>query len=354
VTALLLYTGGGTHRPQADYWVATTKTKIIWGKIDGLGSTFGRYAVMTQAVPWNLVKDRIGGSPVAVNMIDGLEREDLQKLIDGLPKIDTIVGVGGGVSVDAAKYFAWKRKCAAVFVPTILSVNAYATPAAATRSKGIVSYLGKVEPERIVIDYEAIQSAPKRLNAAGSGDIYSCKTALFDWKLAHDETGEEWNAKAAAAARRMLKSLISKSGAIKNVTEEGIKTLVKLHLETRKVQEIAGSPRPEEGSEHVYFYSLEEITGKSFLHGEVVGTGIYVIRHFQEGDEEETGKIMDGLGLLYRPSAYGLTKELFTQTLLHMKKYASYKEYKAKLPYTVLDKVNITKADADELWKQLS
>ena len=83
--------------------MATTKTKITYGKIDGVGSTLGRYAVMTQEVPWNLVKDRIGGDPVAVNMISGLERTDLQKLIDDLPELDTIVGVGGGVAVDAVE-----------------------------------------------------------------------------------------------------------------------------------------------------------------------------------------------------------------------------------------------------------
>jgi glycerol-1-phosphate dehydrogenase [NAD(P)+] len=329
-------------------------TKFIWGKIDGLGSSLGKYAVMTQEVPWNLVKDRIGGEPVAVNMVSGLERDDLQRLINDLPKVDSVVGVGGGVSVDSAKYFAWKRKCAAIFVPTILSVNAYATPAAATRKDGVVSYLGNVEPEKIVIDYKAIQSAPKRLNTAGAGDIYSCKTALFDWKLSHEQTGEAWHAKGAADARRILRTLISRSEDIKNVTEEGIKTLVKLHVATNTVQQLAGTPRPEEGSEHVYFYALEELTGKSFLHGEVVGTGIYVIRHFQEGDEEETGKAMDGMGLLFRPSDYGISKEEFTKTLLHMKKYASYKEYKAKLPFTVLDTVKITKDDADSLWKQLS
>ena len=76
---------------------------------------------------------------------------------------------------------------------------------------------------------------------------------------------------------------------------------------------------------------MEELTGKSFLHGEVVGTGIYVIRHFQEGDEEEPGKVMDGLGLLFRPSDYGISKEEFTKTLLHMKKYASYKEVHGEL-----------------------
>jgi glycerol dehydrogenase-like iron-containing ADH family enzyme len=116
---------------------------------------------------------------------------------------------------------------------------------------------------------------------------------------------------------------------------------------------MAGTPRPEEGSEHVYFYSLEELTGRSFLHGEVVGTGIYVIRHFQRGDEEETAREMDGFGLRYRPSDYGVSREEFISALLHMKKYASYRAYRAKIPYTILDDTPITEMDAIELWKKL-
>jgi glycerol-1-phosphate dehydrogenase [NAD(P)+] len=329
-------------------------TRFVWGKIDGLGVSLGRYAVMTQEIPWNLVKERIGGAAASVNMITSLESEELDKLIRATPSVDAVVGIGGGVSVDAAKYFAWKKKVPAVFVPTILSVNAYATPEAAIRRNGIVNYTGEVIPERIIIDYKAIQSAPKRLNTAGAGDIYSCKTALFDWQLSHEKTGEEWHAKAAAGSRRILRTLVSKSREIKNITEEGIKTLVKLHLATNTVQKMADSPRPEEGSEHVYFYSLEELTERSFLHGEVVGTGIYVIRHFQAGDEEETAKEMEGFGLLYRPADYGITKEEFTSTLLHMKKYAAYKAYRSKLPFTVLDTVKISENDAGELWKKLS
>ncbi|MDG6920442.1 MAG: iron-containing alcohol dehydrogenase [Nitrososphaerota archaeon] len=329
-------------------------TKFTWGKIDGLGSSLGRYAVFTQDVPWSLVKDRIGGEPVSVNTAGSLEIDDMDAVIKKTPKVEAVVGIGGGVSIDSAKWFAWKRKCSAIFVPTILSVNAYATPAAAVRKKGIVNYLGDVIPDRIVIDYQAIQSAPKRLNTSGTGDVYSCKTALSDWELSHKETGEVWHAKAAAGSRRILKTLITKSSDIKAVNEEGIKTLVKLHLETNKVQLMAGSPRPEEGSEHVYFYSLEELTGRHFLHGEVVGTGIYVIRSFQAGDEEETAKDMEGFGLLYKPKDYGVTRDEFVKTLLHMKKYASYKAYKAKLPYTILDKTKITEADAAALWNKLA
>ena len=76
-------------------------------------------------------------------------------------------------------------------------------PLPPSRKDGVVSYLGNVEPEKIVIDYKAIQSAPKRLKHRGSlADIYSCKTGLFDWQLSHKQTGEAWHAKAAADARK--------------------------------------------------------------------------------------------------------------------------------------------------------
>ncbi len=178
--------------------------------------------------------------------------------------------------------------------------------------------------------------------------------SLFDWELAVKNNGEAWHEEAASGAREMLRTLSNKSADIKNVTEEGIRTLVNLHLESWRVQKLAATPRPQEGSEHVFFYSLEELAGKPFLHGAAVGTGIYAMRHFQAGDEEEAGKMMDGFGLGYRPADYGLKREEFTSALLHMKEYASYPEYKSMIDYTILNEVEITKEDADEIWKKIS
>ncbi|MFI5420270.1 MAG: iron-containing alcohol dehydrogenase, partial [Nitrososphaerales archaeon] len=96
-------------------------TSVVYGKVDGLGDTLGTFVVMTMDVPWNLVKDRLGGKPSRVVMTEGLEHEYLDRLIAELPQVDTVVGIGGGLAVDTAKYFAWKRGCKAVFIPTIVS-----------------------------------------------------------------------------------------------------------------------------------------------------------------------------------------------------------------------------------------
>lgn len=325
-------------------------TSVIFGKVDGLGDTFGKFAIMTMEIPWGLVKDRIGGKPVQVVMTEGLESEYLDRLVRELPQVDTIVGIGGGVAVDTAKYFAWKRGCKAVFIPTIVSVNAYATPAAAVRFKGKVNYLGNVIPERIIVDYPAIQSAPKRLNTAGTGDIYSCRTALFDWWLAHERVGEAYDEKIAGESRRILSTLVGNAHEIKNVTEKGIKTLVQLHIDTNTVQLEAKSPRPEEGSEHLFFYTLEDLTGRMFVHGEVVGTGIYVLTHLQNNEEGIVEREMDEMGLMFRPKDYGISHDEFVRTVLQMKRYSR----EAKSMFTIVDVKDITRDDADLLWKRLT
>lgn len=325
-------------------------TQVTFGKIDGLGSEIGKYAVLTMDIPWNLVKERIGGDPEAVVMTEGLDHNYLDRLVAELPNVDTVVGIGGGVAIDTAKYISWKRRCRAVFAPTIVSVNAYATPRAAVRFDGEVRYLGDVVPDKIVIDYKAIQSAPKRLNTAGTGDIYSCRTALFDWWLAHQDKGEPYDERIAGESKKIIDRLVADAGEIKQVSDKGIKTLVELHIETNRVQVEAGSPRPEEGSEHLYFYALEQQTGRSFVHGETVGTGIYVVTHFQNGEEEEVARAMDAMGLRFRPRDYEISQGEFLNAVLGMKKYST----EAKHMYTIVEKVDITRDEAEALWKELN
>jgi len=326
-------------------------TEYVYGTINGLGSSVGNYAVMTMEVPWKLVKDRIGKQPSSITMVTGLEHAYLDRLVGELPPVDTVVGIGGGIATDAAKYFAWKRKCSLILAPTIVSVNAYATPAAAVREPdGRVNYTGNVAPSKVVIDYAAIQAAPRRLNTAGTGDIYSCRTALFDWRLAHEKIGESYDEEIAAGSQRILDRLVANADEIKNVTEKGIKTLVELHIETNRLQVIAGKARPEEGSEHIFFYTLENLTRREFVHGEVVGTGIFVLTHFQSTEEDYVASVMDKMGLLFRPRDYGITHDQFITTTIEMKRYAREK----KMFYSVLDTVEITKDDAEKLWRKLS
>ncbi len=324
-------------------------TKVVFGAIDDLGSKIGRYAAVSQDIPWRLVKDRIGGEPSAPIMTEGLEHDYLEELLRRTPQVDTIVGIGGGVAIDTAKYLAWRRGCRLIFVPTIISVDAYVTPAAAVRYSGKVNYTGSVAPDQIIIDFKAIRAAPVRLNTAGAGDIYSCRTALFDWKLARDKKGESFDEEIAAESERILEKLASNAHEIRRASEAGIRTLVELHLETNRIQIKVNSPRPEEGSEHLFFYTLEEQLHRSFVHGEVVGTGIYIMTHFQSQEEELVAKEMNEMGLLFSPKNYGITRDEFADTILQIKRYVR----ETNFMYTIMDEIEVTRQDCDELWRKL-
>ncbi|HYW01154.1 MAG TPA: hypothetical protein VE862_06770, partial [Candidatus Acidoferrum sp.] len=78
-------------------------TEYVYGSVDGIGGSLGSYAVMTMDVPWNLVKDRIGGKPASITMISGLKHDYLDRLVNELPKVETVIGIGGGMANDAAK-----------------------------------------------------------------------------------------------------------------------------------------------------------------------------------------------------------------------------------------------------------
>ena len=60
-----------------------------------------------------------------------------------------------------------------MLAPSIVSVDACLTDAAAVRREGRVHYLGHVVPREVVVDFDLICKAPPELNRAGAGDILS-------------------------------------------------------------------------------------------------------------------------------------------------------------------------------------
>ena len=143
-------------------------------------------------VPWKLVKNDIGGHPEKVIIINTVDKDALNKLLSAMPDIDSIVGIGGGMAIDAAKYFSWKRNIRLISIPTIVSVDAFLTPAAGVRSENKVIYIGNSSPDPLIIDYDIIRTAPKTLNIAGVGDLLSIHTASFDWYHAENNKKSEF------------------------------------------------------------------------------------------------------------------------------------------------------------------
>lgn len=313
------------------------KSKLFGrGATNNVACDVGTFVVCTMEIPWKLTKDSIGATPLAVIMVVSMEESVIEHQLATVPECDTFIGIGGGQAIDLAKYFSWKLEKRLITIPTVLSVDAFVTPSAAVRRGNEVVYLGEASPDPLVIDYDLIRTAPVELNVAGIGDLLSIHTATFDWEYAqeHGQSEFEFSPSAIAKAREVLDKVKDKVDDIAAVTDEGIKAIVDGYMEVNSICIPAGHYRVEEGSEHYVFYAMEKKYQCPFIHGHIVGLGIFIMSRLQQNKPDEITKFMDHVGLHYHPAQMGLTKEGVEEVLMDLKNFVS---SRSELWFTVID-----------------
>lgn len=311
------------------------------GSLDGLAKDLGRFVVATMEVPWLLTKERLGGSPLSVLMVDSMEVHVLEQQLLSIPECDCVVGIGGGQAIDLAKYIAWKRGLRLVSIPTVLSVDAFVTPAVAVRRNHVVSYEGTASPDPLVIDYELLRTAPAELNIAGIGDLLSIHTAAFDWCLAAETGRSEYpfSPLAVQQARDVLNHIMERASEIRNCTDAGLQAIVDGYLRVNTICLPAGHYRVEEGSEHYVFYELEERLGRAFIHGHITGLGIYLMSRLQDNQAEQMQAFMDEVRLKYQPADMQLTRRDLERCLSGLHNFVRSRPH---LWYTIINEREIT------------
>ncbi len=317
----------------------------------GVAAEIGTYVVTTMDVPWKLTKDLIGSRPQAVQIVDSMEFDIVERQIKDLPSCDAVVAIGGGRAIDFGKYMAWKRGCRLISIPTVLSVDAFVTPKAGLRRDHRVEYLGHASPDPLVIDYELLRSAPRELNVAGAGDILSIHTATFDWELAQAAGRSEYPfaAQNVAQVRKILQTVRDHAREIRDCTDQGLASIVEAYMKVNTICLPADHYRVEEGSEHFLFYELEERLQRPFMHGQIVALGIFVMSCLQQNEHEQIVKLMDELGLDYRPRSLGIRPQELRDSLLSLKRYVR----ETHRWYSVIDEAEITPAWVDALCDRL-
>ena len=282
---------------------------------------YSKPAVFTQPEPWQeIAAEFTEGSPT-VHFVTGLEHEHVRAVVEGLDGPSAIFGIGGGSAVDFAKYAAWQLQLPLVLMPSVLSVDAAFTRAAAVREGSLVRYEGEVIPDYLLIDYDLLEAAPPILNRAGAADVLSIFTALWDWAEAAHRTDESFAPEVAAQARDLLLRLFAGADDLRQCNPAGLKLLAELFLAEVELCELVGNARPEEGSEHYLAYCVERLTGRSFIHGQLVGLCISIVARYQGQDGAPVAAFLERAGLDCSLDSVRLTREELRQALLAMPEF---------------------------------
>jgi glycerol-1-phosphate dehydrogenase [NAD(P)+] len=182
------------------------------------------------------------------------------------------------------------------------------------------------------------------------GDILCAHAALWDWAFAHEETGEAYGPQAVAEMRQWLARISEGADEIRGVTRVGISLVMQAFEDISIICRRFGSSRPQEASDHTFAYNAEFQTGKSFLHGELVALGSWVMANLQENSPDTLADLYSRTGIFWQPAEIGLTRDEFVKTLATLNAYQ--KNFGRR--FSILDKRRIDRQFIEQVAAQLS
>ncbi|MDQ3849899.1 MAG: iron-containing alcohol dehydrogenase family protein [Actinomycetota bacterium] len=222
---------------------------------------------------------------------------------------DAVVGVGGGRTLDVAKFAAALMGLPMVAVATSLAHDGLASPVASLEHLGRKGSYGVHIPIAVVVDVDYVERCPIEQLRSGVGDAVSNLSAVADWELAAREAGETVDGLAAALARTSAESVLHRADPL---TSEGfITTLAESLILGGLAMAVAGSSRPCSGACHEIAHGVDELhPGRR--HGDAVAVGALFASFLRtDAAVDAVDACLRRHGVPRLPSDLGLTEEQF-------------------------------------------
>ena len=195
---------------------------------------------------------------------------DLQGELRG-KNYDALVGIGGGRTLDVAKYAATRLALPMVAVATNLAHDGIASPVSSLLHEGGKGSFGVVLPMAVVVDLDYVRMSPPRMVLSGVGDVVSNLTAVEDWRLASRERGEPVDGLAVTFARTAAESVLAP------VRRHGVDNFLTVLAGGARAlgpgDGGAGSSRPCSGGDHEIMHAIDALFPGTANHGELAGVG---------------------------------------------------------------------------------
>ncbi len=257
-------------------------------------------------------------------------------------KASFLMGVGGGKSIDVAKLASFNNKIPFVSVPTSASHDGISSPFASVKGLDRPYSLVAKPPIAIVADLEVISKAPISLLVSGCGDLISKKTAVKDWALSHEKTGEYYGAYSASLALLSADIVVENAEQINGRRGDSVRVVVEALISSGVAAGIAGSSRPCSGSEHLFSHAMDIVAPGKGRHGEKCGMGTIMMAKLHDLDFDEVRSSLMSISSPVKSSEIGATENEIVKALVLARKIRADR-------YTVLNEANLNDASAREL-----
>lgn len=200
----------------------------------------------------------------------------IDRVMEAISDHSAVLAVGSGVINDVVRYAAFQKGIPFISVPTAASVDGYVSNGAVVTLKGAKATIPTKAPIAVVADLEIIAAAPKKLTAAGVGDMLSKYISIADWRIGKLITDEYYCDRVAQLELDALDIIKDNIDGIADGDIESIGKLVEGLLISGIAIQLVGITRPASSFEHHFSHYLEIVRDEpnidySALHGEKVG-----------------------------------------------------------------------------------
>jgi glycerol-1-phosphate dehydrogenase [NAD(P)+] len=230
---------------------------------------------------------------------------------------DALVGIGGGRTLDIAKYAATLTGLPLVAVATSLAHDGISSPVASLEDEsGHKGSHGVQMPLAVVVDLDYVRRSDPSMRRSGIGDVVSNLCAIADWELAERERGEAVDGVAVTFARTAAMSLLYREDGIDD--EEFLIALAEALVLSGLAMATAGSSRPCSGGDHEILHAIDHLFPGTAAHGELAGA-CSLFTSFLHGHDGLTASLDECLGrhgLPRTPEELGLSEDQFVAAVV--------------------------------------
>lgn len=235
------------------------------------------------------------GISVSLSVITPDENNDVvadeQSLVQALLEVpvetDVMIAVGAGTLHDIARFCSTKMKLPFISVPTAPSVDGFTSMGAPLIVRDVKTTFQMSAPIAVFADLSVLKASPRKMVAAGFGDMLAKYTSLADWTFGHLVQGEPYCPLVAAITREALESCVEKVEKIAAADEEGIQILIEALIKSGLAMLIFGQSHPASGGEHhlSHYWEMDFLKRKrpAVLHGAKVGVSTVLLTEVYKG-----------------------------------------------------------------------